>query len=83
MASIIKIGDKWRAQVRRRDHKPQTRSFRTRREATEWATAPEARIDAGAEPKAAASILLGELIAEYRRLRDDGDRPIDPGGARR
>lgn len=78
MASIIKIGDKWRAQVRRRNHSPQTKTFRTQREAKEWATALESRIDAHAEPKAAALLKVGDLIREYRRLRVEGGREIDP-----
>lgn len=78
MASIIKIGDKWRAQVRRKDHSPQTKTFRTQREAREWATALESRIDANAAPKAAALLKVGDLIREYRRLRAEGGREIDP-----
>ena len=65
MASVIKIGDKWRAQVRRRNHSPQTKTFRTKREADEWARSIETRIDAGAEPKAAALVRVGDLIREY------------------
>lgn len=78
MASVIKVGDKWRAQVRRRDHKPQTKTFRTKREADEWARALESRIDVGAVPKATAHLKVGDLIREYRRLREDGGRAIDP-----
>jgi integrase len=78
MASVIKIGDKWRAQVRRRNHSPQTKTFRTKREADEWARALEARIDAKAEPTAAASHKVGELIREYRRVRLEAGREIDP-----
>ena len=78
MASVIKIGDKWRAQVRRRNHKPQTKTFRTKREAEEWGRALESRIDANAEPKAAALLKVGDLIREYRRLRAEGGREIDP-----
>lgn len=78
MASVIQIGEKWRAQVRRRNHKPQTRTFKTKREAVEWARGIEARIDAGAEPKAAALVKVGDLIREYRRLRAEGGREIDP-----
>lgn len=77
MASVIKIGERWRAQVRRRNHKAQTRTFRTKREADEWARGLETRIDAGAEPKSAALIRLGELIDEYRAMRESGSRPID------
>ena len=78
MASVIKVGDKWRAQVRRRDHKPQTKTFRTKREAEEWGRALESRIDVGAAPKATAHYKVGDLIREYRRLREDGGRAIDP-----
>jgi integrase len=78
MASVIKVGEKWRAQVRRQNHKPQTKTFRTKREADEWARELESRIDAGAVPKAAATIKVGDLIVEYRRIRDDGGRPIEP-----
>ncbi len=78
MASIIKVGDKWRAQVRRKNHSPQTKTFRTEREAKEWATALEGRIDARAEPKAAALVKVGDLVREYRRLRAEGGREIDP-----
>ena len=78
MASIIKINGKWRAQVRRKDHKAQTKTFRTEREAKEWARALESRIDANAVPKAAALLNLGELIEEYRKLRAEAGREIDP-----
>jgi len=78
MASVIKIGEKWRAQVRRANHKPQTKTFRTKREADEWARALESRIDANAEPKAAALLKVGDLIREYRRMRSEGGREIDP-----
>jgi hypothetical protein len=78
MASIIQIGERWRAQVRRRHHKPQTRTFRTKREAEAWARGIESRIDAGAEPKSAAALRVSEMIREYRRLREEGGRPIEP-----
>lgn len=78
MASVIQVGDKWRAQVRRRNHKPQTRTFKSKREAVEWARAVEAAIDAGSAPKAAAAVRLSHLIREYRRLRAEGGREIDP-----
>lgn len=78
MASVIQIGDKWRAQVRRKDHKPETRTFKTKKEAEKWARALEAGIDAGSGPKLSASTRLGHLIAEYRKMRQDGGREIDP-----
>ena len=62
MACIIKIGDKWRAQVRRKNHSPQTKTFCTRAEAKESATQLEACMDAGAAPKAAALQKVGDLM---------------------
>lgn len=47
MASIIKVGEKWRAQVRQRGHKPQTRTFGTKVLATQWARQIEADFDTG------------------------------------
>ena len=35
-------------------------------------------MDAGAEPKAAALLKVGDLIREYRTIREEGGRPIDP-----
>lgn len=78
MASVIQIGDKWRAQVRRQHHKAQTRTFRTKREAVEWARGVEAGIDAGTAPKLAATVRVGQVIGEYRTLREDGGRAVDP-----
>lgn len=77
MASVIKIGERWRAQVRRKDHKPQTKTFRTKKEADEWARALESRIDVQAEPKAAAHFRVGDLIKEYRRVRAEAGREIE------
>jgi len=69
MASVIQIGEKWRAQVRRQHHKAHTRTFRTKREAVEWARGIEASIDAGTAPKVSATVHLAHVIREYRRLR--------------
>lgn len=46
MASILKIGSSWRAQVRRKGHKPITETFPTKAAAVTWARAIEADIDA-------------------------------------
>lgn len=78
MASIIQIGARWRAQVRRRNHKPQTRTFDSRAEAAKWARGVEARIDAGLAPKETTRLTLGEILREYRRLREEGGREIAP-----
>ena len=69
MASIIQIGEKWRAQVRRKHHKPHTRTFRTRKEAQEWARQIESRIDAGVGPKTSALIKAGRSLGELLTQR--------------
>jgi integrase len=78
VSSVIKIGDKWRAQVRRRNYPARTKTFRTKAEADAWARGIEAQMDAGSVPKSPALLKVGGLIAEYRRLREEGGRPIDP-----
>lgn len=47
MAYIQQRGDYWRAQVRRKGHKPVYRTFDTRRQAEKWARHVESEIDAG------------------------------------
>lgn len=68
MASIIKVGDRWRAQVRRKGHPTQTKTFGTRILAERWARQIEADIDAGRAglaPSSAGSVR--ELIERYQR----------------
>ncbi len=80
MASITPIGNRWRAQVRRAGHKSTARTFDTRREAEQWARRIESGIDDAkrAGPVAAEEITLAEVVAEYRRVRLELGRPIDP-----
>ncbi len=78
MASVIQIGDKWRAQVRRKDHRPLTKTFATKKEAQAWAREIEATIDAGKAPKAAATMTVLRVLDEYRRMRAEGGREVDP-----
>jgi hypothetical protein len=51
MASIIPVGDKWRAQVRRKGHEPQTQTqtqtFEKKADAEKWARRVESEIEAG------------------------------------
>jgi integrase len=67
MASIIKIGDSWRAQVRRKGHKPITQTFPTKAAADRWARGVEADIDAlrHHDPRALERVLVGALIDRY------------------
>jgi len=76
MASVIRVGGKWRAQVRRKGHAPQCRTFRIKAEAEAWAREVEAAIDGGGAPAPSSSrLLLSGVLQAYRDLRDRS-RPI-------
>ncbi len=77
MASILQTGPKaWRVQVRRKGHKPITRTFATRREAEAFGRRTEAEIDAGRAPVLTGGVTVGTAITAYRELRDASPRPI-------
>jgi len=66
MASIIKVGAKWRAQVRRKGFPARTETFPTKILAEKWARGVEADIDAGRAgmaPKHGPTV--GNLIERY------------------
>lgn len=66
MASIIQVGEKWRAQVRRAGHPVHTKTFKTKILADKWATRIEAEIDAGRTGIALPSKdKLGPIIDRY------------------
>lgn len=75
MASVIKIGQRWRAQIRRVGVKPITETFSTKSEAQAWARKIEAKIDAG-DYTASSSATLAQVIVEYRKLRESGGREV-------
>lgn len=67
MASIIKIGDKWRAQVRRKGHPAQTKTFSTKALAQHWAKTLEGdteKLSAGVMPKGD-TWTVGKLVERY------------------
>ena len=74
MSSVIQVGTKWRAQVRRKNFKPQTKTFESKKEAEAWARSLEVAIDKGGKPSDAGSVRLAYVIKEYRQLRRDGGR---------
>ncbi|GEM_PF-1879583 len=76
MASIIPIGGKWRAQVRRRGHRAMTRTFDTRREAEAWARRVESGIEQGAAALDADTMTVAELLRRYREMRADLGRAV-------
>lgn len=63
MATYIKNGKKWRAQVRKMG-KSKSASFDTKSESVRWAMALEAAIEAG-EHNGIAKITFGELLDKY------------------
>lgn len=75
MASIIKVGEKWRALIRRKGHAIQCKTFQTKARAVEWARGIEADIDAGRPPQVATGLTVAKVIQTYRDLREKS-RPI-------
>ncbi|MEY8689361.1 MAG: tyrosine-type recombinase/integrase, partial [Leptothrix sp. (in: b-proteobacteria)] len=79
MASIVKVGEKWRALIRRKGYPAYCKTFRVKAQAEAWARQIEADIDRGKSPAPAAVLghvlLLRDVVQTYRTLRDQS-RPI-------
>ncbi len=75
MASIIEIGGKWRAQVRKRGRSI-ARTFRTKTAAQEWARAREAEIERGDHAAPSGDVTVSAVVKKYRQLREDAGRAI-------
>lgn len=75
MASITKIGLNWRALIRKKGHKALCKTFKTKAQATAWATQREAEIDRGEIVALLGAHTISQVIAAYRELRDNA-RPI-------
>jgi integrase len=68
MGSIVAIKDKWRAQVRRKGHATQTKTFAKKIFAEKWITRIESDIDAGRTGILAPSLeTIGSLIDRYTK----------------
>lgn len=78
MASITQVGKRWRAQVRRAGRKSIARTFDTRREAEQWGRRIELAMDEQRPALLAEDLTVAKLIVEYRKLRADIGRPVDP-----
>jgi hypothetical protein len=67
MASILKIGNAWRAQVRRKGHKSVAETFSTNAQATQWARKIEAEMDAKRfkDARGLTNLTLKQLIGRY------------------
>lgn len=74
MASILPLGGKWRALIRRKGHKPICKTYSTKAAALAWARKIEAELDKG-RPPPVEGMTIAKLIEVYRDLRDHG-RPI-------
>jgi integrase len=68
MASIIKVGESWRVQIRRKGHASISETFPTKTLAQKWATETEASINARRyrDERGLEKITLAELIQQYR-----------------
>jgi integrase len=67
MASIIQVGDKWRAQVRRKNSPVQTKTFTSKILAEKWARRVESEIDQGRTGVNMPSTrTIGSLIDQYK-----------------
>lgn len=79
MASIIQVGGKWRALIRRKGHPSYCQTFPNKAQAQAWARGIEADIDRGRvlAPRAVMGrvVLVSDLIDTYRKLREKS-RPI-------
>ncbi len=79
MASIIKIGQRWRALVRRKGFPSYCKTFPAKADAEAWARQIEGDIDRGQAPRPAAvagrTLTVADLIDAYRKMRD-ASRPV-------
>lgn len=79
MASIVRVGTRWRALVRRKGHRSYCKTLGTKAAAEAWARVVGGDIEAGRAPAPAAvlgrALLVRGLVHEYRALREQS-RPI-------
>ena len=66
MPSIFKVGDRWRAQVRRKGHPTLSENFKTKQDAQRWAREKEHKIDRGKSTPAGLRLTMGTVIQTYR-----------------
>lgn len=78
MASVIQIGDKWRALVRRKGFKTQCKTFAKKSQADQWANQVEADMYSGAfNPSVLQTrYTVRQLCVIYREMRAQSGRPI-------
>lgn len=75
MASITKIGKKWRALIRRKGHPSRCKTFAVKAQAEVWAREVEAGMDRGIVAVDAGTLTMAVVIEAYRELRAEA-RPV-------
>jgi integrase len=84
MASILQVGNKWRAQVRRAGSKSIAQTFEKKADAERWARQVEHELHQQEtnlqkhKSFIVGDMTLGFLVQEYRRMREELGRPISP-----
>lgn len=77
MATITQTGpNSWRCSIRLKGHKPIHKTFPTEAQARKFGRDTERSLKAGAQYSK--GLTVGDLIRAFRKLRDDGVRPIKP-----
>lgn len=76
MASIVKIGARWRALIRRKGFPNKCKTFPNKAQAEQWARGIEAAMDNGNAPAEPGRLTVADLIRTYREMREDS-RPIN------
>lgn len=76
MASILKIGDSWRVQIRRKGQ-TDTKTFPNKAKAEVWARRREAEIDAGKSVADLDTLRLSRVIETYRTVRESSNPIAD------
>lgn len=71
MASILPIGDKWRAQVRRKGYAAQTQTFSTKKLAQAWAAKIEAELENKRAARREGTALDAPLAEIFNRAKQD------------
>lgn len=75
MASVTQVNGKWRALVRRKGHKSQCKTFRTKAQAEGWARQREDELDSGLVQPGLGDLTMAKVFKAYEKLRDES-RPI-------
>ncbi|QPS78583.1 site-specific integrase [Delftia tsuruhatensis] len=80
MASITKIGNRWRALVRRKGHPSYCKTFGVKAHAEAWARRIESEIDGGTSPRAESvfgrKLTVAAVIDTYVEMREQSGRPV-------